>query len=174
VLQAADGVGVTRLAGRHNSYIAYIFGIDLRPSPCRPKPCCRAASWDGIEGVVGTRTRTARPNYCVDKTVDIITCVIKVEAAARVPTMRPCTAGCREMQPRLQRATRSYRLIRPISRQSGAHGPGSQANKQLSATVELAGGGGPPPLPYPPSPPSTRPRLQEIPRSKGVWPSGID
>lgn len=105
-------------------------------------------------------------------------CIIKVESAATVPVMRPCTAGCREMQPRLQRGPALIDLYDPYPANRGLMG------RDLWAKVPELGGGAhleclvtvavpwSPSDPFPP-PPFNPSRLQEIPRSKGVWPSGL-
>lgn len=49
-------------------------------------------------------------------------CIIKVESAATVPVMRPCTAGCREMQARLQRGPALIDLYDPYPANRGLMG----------------------------------------------------
>lgn len=124
---ATDGVGVTGLGGGrscHNS-MSHVFRVYLVLFyQFLSKACCirygvgrNQCCWDDdCEEKEDARTQ-ANEHDCY--------CIIKVEAAATGPhdaTMQlqaaeRCSPGCR--------GARSYRLIRPISRQSGAHGPGS-------------------------------------------------
>lgn len=65
----------------------------------------------------------------------LLSCIIKVESAATVPVMRPCTAGCREMQPRLQRGPALIDLYDPYPANRGLMG-----RDHWAKVPELGGG----------------------------------